>query len=117
MVKDYAALARLGHVSRARVSQVMALLSLAPDLQEAVLFLPRTVRGRDPDPPVAAAADRRGVGLAQAAPAVGRPARPLTGRGGRQTGPARPPRIRPRGAGRPRHRPQVIVLEWTVGVA
>jgi hypothetical protein len=50
VVKDYAELARLGHVSRARVSQVMNLLSLAPDLQEAVLFLPRTVRGRDPIP-------------------------------------------------------------------
>jgi hypothetical protein len=26
----------------------MALLGLAPDIQEAILFLPRTVRGRDP---------------------------------------------------------------------
>ena len=64
VVKDYAELARLGHVSRARVSQVMALLSLAPDLQEAVLFLPRTLRGRDPIPlwrllPIAAALDWR----------------------------------------------------------
>ena len=64
VVKDYAALARLGHVSRARVSQLMALLSLAPDLQEAVLFLPRTARGRDPIPlwrllPIAAALDWR----------------------------------------------------------
>jgi len=49
-VQDYAALARLGHVTRARVSQVMNLLYLAPDLQEAVLFLPRTERGRDPIP-------------------------------------------------------------------
>ena len=47
-VKDYAALARLGHVTRARISQIMSLLHLAPDLQEAVLFLPPTVRGRDP---------------------------------------------------------------------
>jgi hypothetical protein len=64
VVKDYAELARLGHVTRARISQVMALLSLAPDLQEAVLFLPRTVRGRDPIPlwrlqPIAAALDWR----------------------------------------------------------
>jgi hypothetical protein len=64
VVRDYAALARLGHVSRARVSQVMGLLSLAPDLQEAVLFLPRTLRGRDPIPlwrllPIAAALDWR----------------------------------------------------------
>jgi hypothetical protein len=47
-VKDYAALARLGHVTRARISQIMSLLHLAPDLQEAVLFWPPTVRGRDP---------------------------------------------------------------------
>jgi hypothetical protein len=47
-VKDYAELARLGHVTRARVSQVMNLLQLAPDIQEQLLFLPRTERGRDP---------------------------------------------------------------------
>jgi hypothetical protein len=47
-VASYAELARLGHVTRARVSQVMSLLYLAPDLQEAVLFLPRTAQGRDP---------------------------------------------------------------------
>ena len=32
---DFAELARLGHVSRARVSQVMNLLNLAPDIQES----------------------------------------------------------------------------------
>jgi hypothetical protein len=47
-IADYAALARLGHVSRARVSQIMNLLVLAPDIQEALLFLPRTEQGRDP---------------------------------------------------------------------
>ena len=46
-IVDYAALARLGHVSRARVSQIMSLLCLAPDIQEEILFLPRTVHGRD----------------------------------------------------------------------
>ena len=46
-VADYAALARLGHVSRARISQIMNLLYLAPDIQEEILFLPRTVQGRD----------------------------------------------------------------------
>jgi hypothetical protein len=46
-VRDYAELARLGHVTRARMSQIMSLLHLAPDLQEALLFLPRTERGRD----------------------------------------------------------------------
>jgi hypothetical protein len=38
----------LGHVTRARVSQIVNLLSLAPDIQEALLFLPPTQRGRDP---------------------------------------------------------------------
>jgi hypothetical protein len=47
-VRDYAEVARLGHVTRARVAQVTALLSLAPDLQEHVLYLPPTGRGRDP---------------------------------------------------------------------
>ena len=47
-VADYADLARLGHVTRARVTQIMTLLCLAPDIQEALLFLPRTERGRDP---------------------------------------------------------------------
>ena len=47
-VKDYAELARLGHVTRARMSQIMGLLNLAPDIQEEILFLPKTVKGRDP---------------------------------------------------------------------
>jgi hypothetical protein len=46
-IRDYAALARLGHVSRARVTQILNLLCLAPDIQEEILFLPSTVRGRD----------------------------------------------------------------------
>jgi hypothetical protein len=45
---DYGAVAVAGRVTRARVSQVMALLYLAPDIQEALLFLPRVERGRDP---------------------------------------------------------------------
>ncbi len=48
VVADYATLAELGHVSRARISQIMNLLVLAPDIQQTLLFLPRTVRGRDP---------------------------------------------------------------------
>ena len=47
-IASYAEVAELGHVSRARVSQILNLLNLAPDIQEAILFLPRTVRGRDP---------------------------------------------------------------------
>src|SRR5260370_25439728 len=37
LVKDYAELARLGQVSRARVTQIMNLLNLAPDIQERIL--------------------------------------------------------------------------------
>ncbi len=47
-VGDYAELARMGHVSRARVTQIMNLNVLAPDIQEDLLFLPRIERGRDP---------------------------------------------------------------------
>jgi hypothetical protein len=46
-IQDYAELARLGHVTRARITQVMNLLLLAPDIQEALLYLPRTEKGRD----------------------------------------------------------------------
>ena len=37
-VHDYADLARLGYVTRARLTQIMNLLLLAPDLQEQLLF-------------------------------------------------------------------------------
>jgi len=47
-VRDLADIARLGHVTRARVTQIMNLLHLAPDIQEAVLALPRVEQGRDP---------------------------------------------------------------------
>lgn len=47
-VRDYAELARLGHVTRARMTQIMNLLNLAPDIQEEVLFLPPVDSGRDP---------------------------------------------------------------------
>ena len=47
-IEDQSDLARLGNVSRARVTQIMNLLQLAPEIQEAILFLPRTVKGRDP---------------------------------------------------------------------
>lgn len=48
VVADYAELARLGHVSRARITQIMGMNLLAPDIQEIILALPRTVKGRDP---------------------------------------------------------------------
>lgn len=47
-VADRAAIARVGYVSRARVTQIMNLLNLAPDIQEEILFLPLTRKGRDP---------------------------------------------------------------------
>jgi hypothetical protein len=45
--RNYAQLAELGHVTRPRLSQIMMLTNLAPSIQEALLFLPRTVSGRD----------------------------------------------------------------------
>ena len=47
-VADYAALARLGQVSRARITQIMNLLYLAPDIQEEILLLSPSLRGPDP---------------------------------------------------------------------
>jgi hypothetical protein len=48
VVERYADLAELGQVSRPRVTQVMALLNLAPDVQEELLHLPRVTAGGDP---------------------------------------------------------------------
>jgi hypothetical protein len=45
---SYAELARLGHVSRSRVSQILNLLLLAPDIQERLLFLEPVRKGRQP---------------------------------------------------------------------
>lgn len=45
-VANYAELARLGNVTRARVTQIMNLLMLAPEIQEELLFLPRLEQGR-----------------------------------------------------------------------
>jgi hypothetical protein len=44
---DQSELARFGQVTTARTTQILSLLALAPDIQEAILFLPRTTRGRD----------------------------------------------------------------------
>ena len=43
VVTDYADLARLGHVTRARVTQIMNLRLLAPEIQEQLLFMETTV--------------------------------------------------------------------------
>jgi hypothetical protein len=41
-IRDYAEVARLGRVTRARITQIMKLLDLAPDIQEQILFLAPT---------------------------------------------------------------------------
>lgn len=46
-VGGYAAVAQAGGVTRARVSQIVGLLNLAPDIQEAILELPLVTEGRD----------------------------------------------------------------------
>jgi hypothetical protein len=63
-IRRYSELAELGHVTRARISQILNLIHLAPEIQEALLFLPPTLRGRDPIiladvQPIAAALDWR----------------------------------------------------------
>ena len=47
-IADQAELARIGHVTRARITQICNLLHLAPDIQEQILFLPPVTQGRDP---------------------------------------------------------------------
>jgi hypothetical protein len=47
VVADQAELARLGHVTRARLTQIMNLLNLAPEIQEELLTLPTCPQGRD----------------------------------------------------------------------
>ena len=46
-VRNHAQLAELGHVSRVRVCQILMLNNLAPAIQQSLLFLPKTARGRD----------------------------------------------------------------------
>ena len=46
-IDNQAELAQLGNVSRARITQIMNLLNLAPDIQEALLFLPSVESGKD----------------------------------------------------------------------
>jgi hypothetical protein len=46
VVATQAELARLGHVTPARLTQILSLRQLAPDIQEEILFLPPTQQGR-----------------------------------------------------------------------
>jgi len=48
VVGDHTELARLCNVTQPRMTQIMNLLHLAPDLQESLLFLPPVVHGHDP---------------------------------------------------------------------
>ena len=48
VLRDYTDLAMLGKISKARATQLMNLLNLAPDLQECLLFLPPVTAWRDP---------------------------------------------------------------------
>ena len=47
-VRDMSELARLAHVTQPRMTQIMNLLYLAPDIQEEVLTLQHVMSGRDP---------------------------------------------------------------------
>lgn len=48
VVRNTTELAQLTHVTQPRITQVMQLLHLAPDIQEDILFLPLVTQGRDP---------------------------------------------------------------------
>lgn len=48
VVADYAEIARLVHLTRARATQISNLLNLAPDIQEELLALPAVENGEDP---------------------------------------------------------------------
>ena len=47
-VADVTTLARLSHVTQPRMTQILALNLLAPDIQEELLHLPPTEVGKDP---------------------------------------------------------------------
>ena len=47
-VRDYADLARLGYVTRARITQIMNMLNLAPNIQEEILGLDASVEHATP---------------------------------------------------------------------
>src|ERR1700752_3004035 len=46
--RDYADLARLGCLTRERMSQIMELIWLAPDIQQEILYLPPSPGGKYP---------------------------------------------------------------------
>jgi len=48
VVANQSELARLAHITQPRLTQIMNLLHLAPDIQEEILHLPPVTTGRDP---------------------------------------------------------------------
>lgn len=48
VVEDQSDLARLAHVTQPRITQIMNLLLLAPEIQEEILHLPKVSEGKDP---------------------------------------------------------------------
>ena len=79
-VADYADVARLAGVTRARVTQVIDLLHLAPDIQAALLDMPRALRGPDRFHETDVRRIRGGTPVVKAAPDVARPLRLRSGR-------------------------------------
>ena len=45
-VESFGQLAELGRISQPRMTQIMSLLNLAPDIQEELLYLPEVVQGK-----------------------------------------------------------------------
>ena len=45
-VETYEQLAELGRISQPRMTQIMSLLLLAPDIQEELLYLPEVMQGK-----------------------------------------------------------------------
>ena len=45
-VESYQQLAELGRISQPRMTQIMSLLHLAPDIQEELLYLPEVIQGK-----------------------------------------------------------------------
>ena len=45
-VDSFQQLAELGRISQPRMTQIMSLLHLAPDIQEELLYLPEVIQGK-----------------------------------------------------------------------
>ncbi len=45
-VESFQQLAELGRISQPRMTQIMSLLNLAPDIQEELLYLPEVIKGK-----------------------------------------------------------------------